>query len=404
MKLLDIIFILIIGESLFNSDVYSFQNVFGVFFYLLLNILIFLGGVYSIHRNKNLATSSFTFFIVISILSSLYNQVSVMNLLEFILRYGKIYFTFFIGIELLTRYSEKEIYYTLSRLNIINFIFNCFFFLQIPIIPNKWIGSLDFATGILGDCLYQSFFSLIILGFSIIQISNRSFSKWYLMFNALIAFTQIVWANVFSFYVVILFAIPITLILTRSFKNALASITLSLFVVVYFFSFSDSGFYRESINTLLNSSPKIISYNDAFSGEYMNTMQELIGVGPGQGGSYISLKNKTTVAENYFNIYSYFTDAFRKGSITTLPNTGIITIKSEIGYFGLLNYILFFLALIKYLRKVSSKNLSSLNKISIYLIVVFFLENILADYLQHSIFPILTFLIIGYSIGKNYEN
>jgi len=400
MKLLNIIFLLIIGESLFNSDVYSFENFLGSIFYILLNLLILIGGIISIYKNKTLATSSFILFILISLFFFFYNQAGIINFIEFILRYGKIYFAFFFGLELLKNCGVQEVYLSLCRVNIVNFFFNFFFFLQVAIIPNKWIGSLDFATGLLGDCLYQSFFSLIVLSFSIIQKNNLKTSKSFLIFNALLALIQIFWANVFSFYAIILISIPITFLLLGSFKNTLFTIVLVFSTVIYFFNYSESGFYRESFNTLLGSSPKIISYNDAFSGEYKNNIQELIGVGPGLGGSFLSLKNKTSIAENYFNIYSYFTDTFRKGSITTLPNTGIITIKSEIGYLGLLNYLFLFLVLTKSLLTTRSIDLSSFQKLAIYLLVIFFLENIMADYLQHSIFPILTFIFIGMAIGK----
>ena len=131
-----------------------------------------------------------------------------------------------------------------------------------------------------------------------------------------------------------------------------------------------------------------------------NSFQEIIGVGPGQGGSYIGIENNSIIAENYFSIYSYFTDKLRRGSITTLPNTGITTLKSELGYLGLFNFLI--LLILTYYRlnvNLSKKNYPLIQASKI-LIVIFFLENIFADYLQHSLFPLITFLLAGISIEK----
>ena len=161
---------------------------------------------------------------------------------------------------------------------------------------------------------------------------------------------------------------------------------------------SKSDFFTNSFFTLASSSPKIASYIDSFNGEYKNFYQEFIGVGPGNGGSYVGIENKSFISENYFSIYDYFTDKLRHGSITTLPNTGITTLKSELGYFGLSNFFILLISIFVNLNR--SNKFLLLHTLSSLLILVFLLENLFADYLQHSLFPLLTFIIVGITLGK----
>tara|TARA_B100000427_G_C15494486_1_gene589202 strand:- start:1248 stop:1850 length:603 start_codon:yes stop_codon:yes gene_type:complete len=199
---------------------------------------------------------------------------------------------------------------------------------------------------------------------------------------------------------VIIIATIITLFLIDQLSLFKKIIVSSFFVMITAFFINSSEFFTNSFITLASTSPKIASYRDTFNGEYHNFYQEFIGIGPGNGGSYISLENKSFIAENYFSIYNYFTDKLRRGSITTLPNTGIITFKSELGYFGLINFIIFLFLLYNKLNKKISILNQPLIQLSKILIIIFLLENIFADYLQHSLFPLLTFLLAGISLEK----
>lgn len=401
MSLFNSIIILIVLEGLFNTDTYSLNNFIGQFSFILLNIIFIVMGIFSFIKKINYISLSFFFFLLITVFSAIINQSDLFTTLEFMLRYGKIYFVCLTGYYFLNRLSLGDIYSTISTLNIFNFITNTFFFFQINILPNKWIGTLDFATGIMGDALYQCFFSLIVAAFSLEMIlRNKSiFSLKYVLFNLFTALVQIVWSNSFHFYLIIIIAFSITIFLMSNFIKSIRIIIPILLIILVLFRYSESNFYQNSIISLANASPKISSYRDTFSGDYQTNFQKFIGVGPGKGGSYIAIKNQSFVAENYFSIYNYFTDKLRHGSITTLPNTAITTLQSELGYLGLLNYFLLFLFII---RNLSSKifDNKSLSKISLFIILIFFLENILADYLQHSIFPIMTFLLAGIVLGK----
>tara|TARA_B100001057_G_scaffold490684_1_gene579450 strand:+ start:547 stop:1782 length:1236 start_codon:yes stop_codon:yes gene_type:complete len=401
-KLFNSLFILIAMEGLFNTDTYSLKNMIGQLSYMLINI-IFIGiGISSSTKKINYISLSLLFFILISVFSGIFNNSGLSNILEFFLRYGKIYFVCLTGYFFFNKLSITDLYLPFSILNILNFTLNTLFFLQIRFIPNKWIGTLDFATGVLGDALYQCFFSLIVASFSFILMKrNKSkFSLKYIFFNLITASIQIVWSNSFHLYLLILFALLVTIFLIENLLKSIKIIIPIILIIFTFFRTIDSDFYQYSIISLLNSSPKVSSYIDTFSGSYQNSFQKFIGVGPGKGGSYIAIKNQSYVAENYFSIYTYFTDMLRReGSITTLPNTAITTLQSELGYLGLINYVIFIFMILKNLTsKILVKE--PLSKISLFIILVYFLENILADYLQHSIMPILTFLLAGIALGK----
>lgn len=401
MKLFKSIIILIVLEGLFNTNTYSLNNFIGQFAFILLNIIFIATGIFSLTKKINYISLSFSFFLLITIFSGTVNQSGILTTFEFLLRYGKIYFVCLTGYFFLNKLSLRDIYLPISILNVFNFIANTFFFFQISIIPNKWIGTLDFATGLMGDALYQCFFSLIVASFSLSMIVKKKsiFTFKYTLFNLITALVQIAWSNSFHIYLIILIALFTSIFLIANFIKSTRITIPIILVVLAFFRFSDSNFYQNSVITLASSSPKIASYKDTFSGSYQNNFQKFIGVGPGRGGSYIAIKNQSYVAENYFSIYEYFTDKLRHGSITTLPNTAITTLQSELGYFGLMNYLLFILIIIKNLTSKILVN-ESLSKISLFIILVYFLENILADYLQHSIFPLLTFIIVGITLGK----
>ena len=401
-NIFNVFIVLYIFESILNTNIYGLNTSFGSVFSILINALIIVLGMFAIFKLKfNFVTKSLLAFILITLLSTIVNKVNFINFLEFFLRYGQIYFLLSIGLYFNKDIGLKSIFKTLTLVNLLNFAFNLIFFFEIPIITNKYVGTLDFATGILGDALYQCLLSSLVLVMSIFMAKNTSFKHKFLVYlNIVTSLVQIYWSYSYHFYIVIVLAVIIFLFWGNQLKVFNKILISTILITITSFLISNSDFFTNSFTTLASTSPKIASYRDLFNGEYQNSFQEIIGVGPGQGGSYIGIENNSIIAENYFSIYSYFTDKLRRGSITTLPNTGITTLKSELGYLGLFNFLI--LLILTYYRlnvNLSKKNYPLIQASKI-LIVVFFLENIFADYLQHSLFPLITFLLAGISIEK----
>ena len=329
----------------------------------------------------------------------LVNQSGLINMVEFILRYGKIYFLLFIGFHFSKNISVNSLFKTFTIINACNFFSNLLWYFNLSFINNKYLGTLDFATGVMGDALYQSLFSFATFTFSFLLIlDNRKLNKSILFFNIVTTVIQLYWSYAYHFYVVLVIAIIASIFLISKMKSY-NKIILTLLICLFGFNqISKSDFFTNSFFTLASSSPKIASYIDSFNGEYKNFYQEFIGVGPGNGGSYVGIENKSFISENYFSIYDYFTDKLRHGSITTLPNTGITTLKSELGYFGLSNFFILLISIFVNLNR--NNKFLLLHTLSSLLILVFLLENLFADYLQHSLFPLLTFMIVGITLGK----
>lgn len=401
-NIFNILVSLFILESIFNTSIYGLNTSFGSIFSILINAIIIFLGMFAIFKLKfNFIAKSLIVFICASLLSTLANQVSLMNFLEFILRYGQIYFLISIGMYFNRYISQKNIYNTLTLINLFNFAINLIFFFEIPIFRNKYIGTLDFATGILGDALYQCLFSSTVLVMSIFMIKNISFKHKSLVYlNIAASLIQMYWSYSYHFYIVIVVAMIAFLFFGNQIKVFNKIFIATIVIIITSFLINKSDFFTNSFTTLANTSPKVASYRDSFNGEYQNSFQEIIGVGPGRGGSYISIEDNTIIAENYFSIYSYFTDKLRRGSITTLPNTAITTLKSELGYLGLFNFLILLIHIYFRLNTNLSNKNYALIQASKLLIIIFFLENIMADYLQHSLFPLITFLLAGISIEK----
>ena len=401
-NIFNIFIVLYIFESIFNTSTYGLNTSFGSVFSILINALIIILGMFTIFKLKfNFVAKSLLAFILITLISTITNKVSLINFLEFFLRYGQIYFLLSIGLYFNKDIGIKNIFKTLTLINLLNFAFNLIFFFEIPIIRNKYIGTLDFATGILGDALYQCLLSSLVLIISIFMMKDISFKHKSLVYlNIVTSLVQMYWSYSYHFYIVVVLAILTFLFWGNQIKVFNKILISTILITITSFLISNSDFFTNSFTTLASTSPKIASYRDLVNGEYQNSFQEIIGVGPGQGGSYIGIENNTIIAENYFSIYSYFTDKLRKGSITTLPNTGITTLKSELGYLGLFNFLILLILTYYRLNTNLSKKNYPLIQASKILIAIFFLENILADYLQHSLFPLITFLLAGISIEK----
>lgn len=401
-NIFNIFIVIYIFESIFNTNIYGLNTSFGSVFSLLINALIIVLGMFTIFKLKfNFVAKSLLAFILISLLSTIANKVNLINFLEFFLRYGQIYFLLSIGIYFNKEIGLKSIFKTLTMINLLNFAINLIFFFEIPIFRNKYIGTLDFATGILGDALYQCLFSSTVLVMSIFMIKNISFKHKSLVYlNIAASLIQMYWSYSYHFYIVIVVAMIVFLFFGNHIKFVNKIFITTILIIITSFLINKSDFFTNSFTTLANTSPKVASYRDSFNGEYQNSFQEIIGVGPGRGGSYISIEDNTIIAENYFSIYNYFTDKLRRGSITTLPNTAITTLKSELGYLGLFNFLILLIHIYFRLNTNLSNKNYALIQASKLLIIIFFLENIIADYLQHSLFPLITFLLAGISIEK----
>ena len=406
-----LIFLVISISSVFGSDVYGLQSSLSPIINLLDDFLILIFGGYCLFQPKNSDIKRiFVIFILLAIVSSAYNSTSIQDFLQFITRYGKIFFLTAIGKSISKITTIDHIVSVTTIFNLLNLVLNTLWYFEISLLQNKYLGTVDFAVGVFGDALYQAFFSSIVIILNLLVLYDKKIISKTKIFTIITAAIQLIFSFTFHYYFVFLFALIIALIsfydfeFKKVFIISLSGIGFFLLITQlpiinsYLPKINNSNSFFSSIQALTIISPKAQSYKNAFSGEYQNGLQQFVGVGPGQGGSFISLNNKTRIAENYFNIYLYFSEKLRaEGSITTLPNTGIITLKSELGYLGLILFIYFLSFIILNLKK-NKNNIYAF--LGIFCIYLFILENVLADYLQHSLIPILTFILSGYGFSK----
>ena len=212
-NIFNVFIVLYIFESILNTNIYGLNTSFGSVFSILINALIIVLGMFAIFKLKfNFVSKSLFAFILITLLSTIVNKVNFINFLEFFLRYGQIYFLLSIGLYFNKDIGLKSIFKTLTLVNLLNFAFNLIFFFEIPIITNKYVGTLDFATGILGDALYQCLLSSLVLVMSIFMAKNTSFKhKFLVYFNIVTSLVQIYWSYSYHFYIVIVLAMIIFL-------------------------------------------------------------------------------------------------------------------------------------------------------------------------------------------------
>ena len=155
---------------------------------------------------------------------------------------------------------------------------------------------------------------------------------------------------------------------------------------------------------MLSISPKGLSYYHSFISIPNHVRLSLIGAGPGKAGSFIGKEHQAFLTKKYFMKYDI--PQFRMGnSIMTLPYTGINTIQSELGYLGTILFFITIFFVIWRLMKINRANFNHKKYFVIgevdfmaYFCVLFFVaENILADYLQQSLFPLIVWILISFS-------
>jgi len=396
-----------------------------ILFMLLFVIINFSKLQYRINNPLKILT---LLFLSIIILSGIINQVHILIILEFILRYGKgliifMYTRSFINID------NKFLYLFFKRIQqffIIQCSINLLWLLKIDIIPNKYIdyglfqkgafGTFDWAIGSMGNCLLVAFISTIILSKSFYHLAfekmpKKSKRKQIILF--IISTIQIY----LSFTNHLYFIVPVILFLTWKlispikikFKPILIVVFLSL-IIFNSFDVSNrlnmiSGFAKHGIDRVLVS-PKFISYHVSFATIPKLSTIGFFGAGPGQAGSYIARENSTPLNKKYYEKFNIL--KFRGASILTTPYTGITTIQSELGNAGILLFMFLCTYIILKIRKkvvldIKHKQLSiyTMTKfITLFWLLLYITENTLLDLLQHTYLPVLTWILISFSINK----
>ena len=213
------------------------------------------------------------------------------------------------------------------------------------------------------------------------------------------------------------FIIPLILMFQLFILNLIRYRTkVILLSIIIFFSFIAtntflvnylSEHYKTGIRLILTS-PKALAYYNSFVVIPSEVPFGLLGAGPGKGGSFIGKEDNSHLTNKYFTKYNI--SELREGNtIATVPYTGITTIQSELGFIGFIIFIIMIFVLSKSIWVKNRYNiisryfnhLAQIDFIAFFCLLLFITENILADLLQSSFFPVIVWFFISVSIVKS---
>jgi len=332
-------------------------------------------------------------------------------MIEFIIRYGKIFIIMFYYYQFYDKSHYSNIFYTLIVIFKIQFIINLFWALGVKLLPNVLLNhNYDWAIGTVGDSFYVCALSFLVLSYYIIKyIQNFKFStiRYIEIITIAISIIQIYWTQSKVMFVLCPFIVIIALIILLDYHRKYKLIFFILFGSIILSPFilnvstqtielydRAQGFYKMS--------PKVSSYKAVFGTIDSDPLLSLFGLGLGQGASFIARENESQFHKSYIKYDNI------EGSIITNAYSGIISIKSELGYLGVTIFILFFVIIIKNLYKII-KNTNPYSEEYYFLFasfswMIFYLSiNIISDHLQHTFLPIMTGIIAGFSLSMKND-
>lgn len=413
------------GEIIFSGFYWKFPSSFISVASKIDELLILIMFVLIVHKyfelhhriEKNLKLLILLFLALIFI-SGIINQVSLITCSEFILRYGKGFIVFlfcqmFLKVDqyFLFRFFKKIDYFF-----ILQFCLNTLWFLNINLIPNLKQSAFDWAIGSMGNCVYVAFLAGFILVKSFYQFSfNLVYTKSKInnFILLLMSIIQIYWSFTMHLY----FIIPLVLaICVFTFSPLRKKIKYSILLISFISLILSTSFLSQNIGKMkwlfrhgierVLVSPKYLSYYDSFITIPKLSYFSFFGAGPGQAGSFIAKENSPPINKKYFELYNI--PEFRQGSVLSTPYTGITTIQSELGNAGIILFVMIFGVLLLKIGVIVNKSIKY-RQLSIYTMtkfitffwcLLYLLENTLIDLLQHSYLPVLTWILISFSINK----
>ena len=351
-------------------------------------------------------------YISILFFSSVINQTSPIILAEYFIRYGKGLIIFIYSIMFI-EVNKNQILYFMKYLRIfflLQFFINGLWFVGIRLIPNGDYSNADWAIGTFGNPFYTSLFTSIVLSGCFYELFiGKGISKRKIInfIYVLLCIIQLIWSDTKHLF----FIIPLILffqLFLLNFINSRKKILLIFLGLLISYNFTNTSlFYYLSDNfqtgkSLLLTSPKTMAYFHSFVTIPKEVPVAVLGAGPGKGGSFIGMEDNSVMTNKYFMKYNI--ESFRVGNtIMTVPYTGINTIQSELGYigFGLILFMLFFLFRSMYYDNKYNHTFkygqyfSKIDFVAFFCLLLFLTENIFADLLQHTVFPILVWFFVA---------
>ena len=363
-------------------------------------------------RLIKLNLSAYLYFLLITVfLSSLLNFTSPFIIVEFIIRYVKIFIIMYYCYQFYNKSHYSNIFNILIVIFKIQFIVNLLWALDFRLLPNAVVSdTYDWAIGTAGDSFYVCALSFLALSYYLIKyIQNFKIST--IRYNEItaivISIIQIYWTHSKVMLVLCPFIIIISLITLLDYHRKYKIIFIILFGSIIFSPLilnvsTQAVELYERAQGFYKMSPKVSSYNAVFGTIDSDPLVSLFGLGLGQGASFIARENGSKFHKSYIKYDNI------EGSILTNPYSGIISIKSELGYLGVTIFVLFFIIIIKNLYK-KIKNTNPYSEEYYFLFasfswMIFYSSiNIITDNLQHTFLPIMTGIIAGFSLSIKNE-
>lgn len=367
------------------------------------------------NRSKKISYSIRLFsisYIIILFFSCIVNQVSPFILAEYFIRYGKGLIIFIYSVMFI-ELNKKQILYFMGHLRLffqLQFFINGLWFLGIRLIPNGDYSNADWAIGTFGNPFYTSLFTAIFLSGCFYQLligQGVSKGKIINFIYVLLCIIQLIWSDTKHLF----FVIPSILFFQLFLLNILnkrKKIFLIILGLLLSYNFTNTSLFyylSDNFNTgkrLLLSSPKTMAYYHSFITIPKEVPFAGLGAGPGKGGSFIGMEDNSVITNKYFMKYNI--ESLRVGNtIMTVPFTGINTIQSELGYIGFGFFMIMFFASFRSMYYNNKYNhiykygyyFSKIDFVAFFCLLLFVTENIFADLLQHTAFPVLVWFFIA---------
>jgi hypothetical protein len=297
-------------------------------------------------------------FFLLAVLSTAINGSFNIYLLMWCFQYLRMFVVILFAAAFVTDKEPRRFFWFLMVTAAVEFALNIGWKLRINPLPNvKKYELSDFGVGTLGGCDSVAYFCVMIaiLCLAILMDPPGPKAKKTALIVLLLTMANFMLTNTNHAYFILAAAIGVLFLVNKRMIKKIISIPLLMagggVVAVFFllFSMTDAGFslspdYLKKRYELFMAGTKVTAYvRNATELPKESTYFWLTGLGPGQAGSCIGSALRRPMAEKYFNVL-YNEEKYRQdvkdGSITTGPNTGILTYWSELGPPGIFLLVL----------------------------------------------------------------
>ncbi len=292
---------------------------------------------------------------LLMIVSGLANDVLFMQGFHFTLQYMRFFLLFYFTYYFLTMQDLKWVVGTFTGLFLLQVAMNAGWLLNINPLPN-YMGSVDFAVGTGLGANIVAYFSVAFICLMVAYLNHARlrYQKVLGGLAILLAVFELYITFTNHAYLLLILCVGFQLLLSRlplGRKLAISGLGVLVLLLAWLIirQMPSSVLLTESLRPdyvrlrwqKIMAGPKGQSYKNNFYYLPKDLEFPLLGGGPGNAGSMVGRMRRTPLADRYFNWVDLAVqrrDISEGFSITGGPMTGILTLWSELGFFGLLLY------------------------------------------------------------------